>query len=515
MDGSDTRGLAGPSYRLKVRDLGPITTAELSLLPLTVLVGPSNTGKSYLATLVYALHRCFRDRGRFPDLPDRDAPDPDLFSLAEVGQWATAIASAPAEAPRLPAFPPNAESYVRSFLEAAPGVRQRLGTELARCFGVSRIQDLVRQPQAGAAHAEIEIEIPRPGKQGVFGYHIALNADGLTITGHIQGHSNLANDQVESIHTRSLRGHAWRLGRQWSSHQELPTEKTLDRFLYVHHVLHLMTETIRSWLVRPLGACGVHYLPSDRAGMSHCRDVVVSSLLHRATTAASGPDALLSGVAVDFLDQLVRLDGDETDANPTGWLLAKHLEEAVLKGEIRIENSDTRFPHILYRPAGWTRDLPLMRTSSMVSELASIVLYLRYVVRPGDMLIIDEPESHLHPATQTILAREVIRWVLGGCRVVVTTHSEWFLEQIANRVILDALPAENRAGIKEPDISIDADDVGVWLFKIDGEGDSSVVNKLGVDPDSGLFPTDHDAVSEALYNEGARIHNRQQHSSLE
>ena len=149
----------------------------------------------------------------------------------------------------------------------------------------------------------------------------------------------------------------------------------------------------------------------------------------------------------------------------------------------------------------------------MVSELASIVLYLRYLVRPGDLLIIDEPEAHLHPATQTVLAREVIRWVLGGCRVVVTTHSEWFLEQIANRVVLDAVPAENRTGIEESGIAIDADDVGVWLFELDGEGTGSVVKRLGVDPDSGLFPTDHDAVSEALYNEGARILNRQQHSS--
>ena len=178
MDGSDTRGIAGPSYRLKVKDFGPITAADLNLLPLTVLVGPSNTGKSYLATLVYALHRCFGDQGKFPDLPDQDAPDPDLFSLGELGEWAKAIASAPSEASNLPAFPPSVESYVRSFLEAAPGVGRRLGTELARCFGVARVQDLVRQPQTGVAQSEIEIEIPRPAEGGVFGYDIALNRDG-------------------------------------------------------------------------------------------------------------------------------------------------------------------------------------------------------------------------------------------------------------------------------------------------------------------------------------------------
>ena len=44
-----------------VTDFGPIAKADVDLRPLTVFIGPSNTGKSYLAILVYVLHRCFRD----------------------------------------------------------------------------------------------------------------------------------------------------------------------------------------------------------------------------------------------------------------------------------------------------------------------------------------------------------------------------------------------------------------------------------------------------------------------
>ena len=46
---------------LKVSNFGPIVRAKIDLRPLTVFVGPSNTGKSYLAILIYALHRFFRD----------------------------------------------------------------------------------------------------------------------------------------------------------------------------------------------------------------------------------------------------------------------------------------------------------------------------------------------------------------------------------------------------------------------------------------------------------------------
>ena len=44
---------------LEVSNFGPIVEAKIDLRPLTVFVGPSNTGKSYLAILIYALHRYF------------------------------------------------------------------------------------------------------------------------------------------------------------------------------------------------------------------------------------------------------------------------------------------------------------------------------------------------------------------------------------------------------------------------------------------------------------------------
>ena len=48
---------------LKVTNFGPIVEADIELRPLTVFVGPSNTGKSYLAILIYALHIVFATDG--------------------------------------------------------------------------------------------------------------------------------------------------------------------------------------------------------------------------------------------------------------------------------------------------------------------------------------------------------------------------------------------------------------------------------------------------------------------
>ena len=40
---------------ISVKNFGPIAEGEVDLKPLTIFVGPSNTGKSYMATAVYAV----------------------------------------------------------------------------------------------------------------------------------------------------------------------------------------------------------------------------------------------------------------------------------------------------------------------------------------------------------------------------------------------------------------------------------------------------------------------------
>ena len=56
------------SLELSLVSFGPVANAEIELRPLTVFVGPSNSGKSYVAILIYALPMAFcrHSGGRFP-----------------------------------------------------------------------------------------------------------------------------------------------------------------------------------------------------------------------------------------------------------------------------------------------------------------------------------------------------------------------------------------------------------------------------------------------------------------
>ena len=48
-----------PKVEISVKNFGPITEANIDLRPLTVFIGPSNTGKTYFSAQIYALHEAF------------------------------------------------------------------------------------------------------------------------------------------------------------------------------------------------------------------------------------------------------------------------------------------------------------------------------------------------------------------------------------------------------------------------------------------------------------------------
>ena len=273
------------------------------------------------------------------------------------------------------------------------------------------------------------------------------------------------------------------------------------------------------FLIGPTGR-SAFYLPADRTGVMHSHQVVVSALVQNASTAGLQPSTnvpVLSGVLADFLSLLIGISPERRSGRRPGSRgrsaeLGKGLEDDLLDGAVLLKSTDAGYPAFAYRPNGWQDDLPLMRASSMVSELAPVVLYLRHIVRPGDVLIIEEPEAHLHPAMQAAFARELARLVRAGVRIVMTTHSEWFLEQIGNLVRLSGLPKKRRRALESADYALDPGKVGAWLFKPSNHPKGSVVEEVSLDPETGLYPTGYDAVSEALYNEGADIYNRIQES---
>lgn len=117
-------------------------------------------------------------------------------------------------------------------------------------------------------------------------------------------------------------------------------------------------------------------------------------------------------------------------ANMASW-----LEKAVLKGKLGIG----REGEIDYKPAGRKTAMPLHMAASMVKSLAMLVLYLKHIAQPGDLLILDEPELNLHPDNQVQLARLLGKLVNSGIKVMMTSHSDYIIRELNNLVMLGTL----------------------------------------------------------------------------
>ena len=218
--------------------------------------------------------------------------------------------------------------------------------------------------------------------------------------------------------------------------------------------------------------------------------------LHVADTSDIGSHSYstFSSWISDFLKQIINYNKHYNSSE--GIIeIAKSLETEVLRGQIEVNRpAGVGYPEVLYRPQNAEQTLRMSQSSSMVSELAPLVLYLRGIVNPGDTLIIEEPESHLHPRAQTQIAITLARLVRAGVRVIITTHSDWLLQQIGN-LIRDGELKNQKEDTTELPHWLLKEEVGAWWFHTD-----KPVEEIRFDRIEGIEPSDYEEVADSLYN---------------
>ena len=470
---------------ISVKNFGPIAEGSVDLKPLTIFVGPSNTGKSYMATAVYAVMRAAAETGyqflRLPRGQYWDLPDGVLNALWNWVQHEQQNSRANWEL-KVDVLPDVVRSWLESEtskqltsfqVEVVEGIRQMLGETPSFLRSGTEKETFHVVIQQEIPRLDLKVRLPgdsiEPPTFDISQFHLPEQMYSVTPYMLLDAKEGRARTEMAALWCNSISA---------SLFSTLPTRS--------------------------------YYLPAGRSAYAESHKVFAAALINQSSAPRTWQTTTspLPGVVRDFLSRLISLDSRMGDATAGKSLseAVKFIECQVLRGKIDIdESSGLPFQDFVYFPTEGesSKDkFTLNQSSSMVSELAPLILFLKYLVSPGDLLILEEPESHLHPAAQRQLARGIARLVNAGVKVLITTHSDIFVSQINN--LLRASYASKR-WLREnkiaPEETLKHDDVSAYLFRMDDDSGGSRIDALEIQRDVGIEdPMFHQVIND-LYDE--------------
>lgn len=482
---------------LDIRNFGPIASASVRLRPLTVFIGPNNSGKSYAARL---LHSVVTTLAGFPAHVEGGGGEALSACRRAVGRGCKGKSGQA----RLGAA--HSQRAAKALIEAAfcAGLR----SNMERNFE-SPVAGLVR---AGRDRSTVTISGGRISNRPILRVTMSPQND-LAVAADFKGNrTEIAmacspGACAVEIFEKDARG---KLGDcPVSTYRYAEPDGRHGPSVDRGEAVQLMSSALADAIAREVQCSIAHassfYLPAGRSAIMQTYRDLAAGLITNAPRSGSGPGGPgLQGAVADLVAELMRIKGKRS-----GFFgLARSMEREMLSGSVDVSHAGHgMFPAVLYRSNG--RRFPLPRASSSVSEVAPLSLYLKHVVRSRSVLTVEEPEAHLHPANEVVLAKYVVRLVRRGLCVVLTTHSPYMLEKLAKYVLAGGLPAEDRVdglGYERGDY-LAPDEVSAYLFKRTSAGTCRAV-EIEKDDEFGISQEEFSNVDVDLNRESVVIRHR-------
>ncbi|MBF0486722.1 MAG: AAA family ATPase [Nitrospirae bacterium] len=459
-----------PDLTIEVKNFGPISKGTVSLKNLTVLIGPNNSGKSYIAMLVHAFVESYNQWF----IPMKSPMDDYIRKATEFQNIANTLH--------------ELEKFLRPLIKSSI-VNLKFPNEIS----ISILDELYKYFYRHYLKATMEKLYACQHKELTLinqnSYKIKITHNGnvsvLCLAHH--GESMKINNTINLD----------LINNQLNYYEDRKNNKIIDIGAVKRLVVHGYNGIIAEQFKMPFSYC----LPAGRTGILQCYRTLYGTIVNNlafSSTRKTEP-ASMQGTVVELLYNIHAMPEKKGPL----YDIAVEFEQDTINGEIFIERTlPGSSPRIQYRFNETV--IPIHRTSSTVSELAPIILYLKYLIEPGNILIIEEPEAHLNPQNQRLMAKLLVRLIRAGVYVIITTHSEYLFEQLNNCRLSSKVPKEKR---KDSDIEdfILPDEIGAFVFHQDKNKSGYHISKIDYDEDDGISDEEFFKVTESLYDETMKI----------
>lgn len=218
------------------------------------------------------------------------------------------------------------------------------------------------------------------------------------------------------------------------------------------------------------------YLPASRTGFMLTYPQLVGQSLESSYSLDRYrmKDSQLTRPYISFLQFIAQYRKD-SKLSKSDRSLATFIEKELTKGKI-VATKD-KMPEFKYRIEGEKNDIPLHISSSVITEVAPLLMSFQNQSK-SDVYFIEEPEAHLHPALQQKMAQLLIRMVSAKKTVFITTHSDTIIQHINNMIMLkkasNVKQLMKKYRYKEEDL-LDMEDCNLYQFKHEEDGKSTLV----------------------------------------
>lgn len=479
--------------RIELKNFGPISQGEIALKPLTLFVGPNNSGKSYAAMLIHSIFESYTpilERGMpLFALRHHLVKNLRMYIFSDVLLVLQKQINELAEKHELVISKEIVEKLVNKLSEDI--YEKRLSAEIVRSFACP-LHELVR---VGENLFEIKIYVnsystclkSKKDKLKVETYpQLTIDSIRIKLGEHSEPRFKVTEKNKEVL---------IELGKQWVKFRD----KEIMSLELVDVISNICWDELLQNVAMPC-----YYLPAARSGILQGHKLLAASIVRRAPYAGIEPIEIpkFSGVVSDFISSVLELSEEKGPF----YTLAQDFEKELIKGEILVRTSGEHpYPEIKYN--FHKTEISLHRASSTVSELAPLFLYLKYNIKPGSILIIEEPEAHLHPGNQRILAKFLIKLIRRGVNVTITTHSGYLLEQLSNFILLSRVKSEEREKrykYNKEDF-LNPDEVAAYVFKYDSNSGGHKITGVEINKEDGISDEEFLKINEAIYEETLKL----------